>query len=260
MPARASTDETAARAIIVALHRSWNAIRARHGEVPPVVLAIGTPSPRRVTRLVRLGHFARWRWFAAGHSDPDPLRLARASLRDAIDNDDLSAALGAHADILLLTAVQLSREARTSVSEVLVTCEGLDRGAHDVLATLLHEASHAIADERGIKDTSRQGRYHNQRFKNIAEELGLEVRRDPEVGWSLTNISEATANAYSASLAELAAALRADPSSSWPSTAPRRVNAAHLVCGCGRRTRDGRRGRFPAAAICSVCGCGDLER
>lgn len=146
------------------------------------------------------------------------------------------------------------------MSEVLLTCDGLDRGAHDVLATLLHEASHAIADERGIKDTSRQGRYHNQRFKNIAEELGLEVRRDREIGWSLTNISEATANAYSASLAELAAALRADPSGSWSSTAPRRVSAAHLVCGCGRRMRDGRRGRFPAAAICSVCGCGDLER
>ena len=137
MPARASTDETAARATIVALHRTWNAIRARHGEVPPVVLAIGTASPRRVTRLVRLGHFARWRWFAAHDSDPDPLRRARATLRDAIDNDDLSAALGAHADILLLTAVQLSREARTSVGEVLVTREGLDRGAAEVLATLL---------------------------------------------------------------------------------------------------------------------------
>jgi hypothetical protein len=87
---------------------------------------------------VRLGHFARWRWFAAHDGDPEPLRLARATLRDAIENDDLSAALGAHADILLLTAVQLSREARTSVSEVLVTREGLDRGAADVLATLLH--------------------------------------------------------------------------------------------------------------------------
>lgn len=92
-----------------ALHRTWNAIRARHNEVPPVILAIGTASPRRVTRLVRLGHFARWRSFAAHDGDPEPLGLARATLRDAIEDDDLSAALGAHADILLLTAVQLSR-------------------------------------------------------------------------------------------------------------------------------------------------------
>ena len=260
MTAPASTDEIADRAIIVALHGAWNAIRARHPEVPPVVLTIGTPSPRRATRLVRLGHFARWRWFAAQDNDPDPLRLARKTLRDAIDADDLAAALRANAEIVLLTAAQLSLEARTSVGEVLLTREGLDRGAADVLATLLHEASHAIADQRGIKDTSRQGRYHNQRFKNIAEEIGLEVSRDRQIGWSLTSVSEATANAYSQPLAEIAVTLRAGRSGTWSSPAPRRADLTALVCECGRRTRDGRSVRFPAAAICGVCGCGDLQR
>ena len=33
----------------------------------------------------------------------------------------------------------------------------------DVLDTLLHEAAHALAAARGIKDTSRQGRYHNKK-------------------------------------------------------------------------------------------------
>ena len=32
-----------------------------------------------------------------------------------------------------------------------------------MLATLLHEAAHALARVREIQDTSRQGRYHNQR-------------------------------------------------------------------------------------------------
>ena len=181
-------------------------------------------------------------------------------LRDAIDADDLAAALRANAEIVLLTAAQLSLEARTSVGEVLLTREGLDREAADVLATLLHEASHAIADQRGIKDTSRQGRYHNQRFKNIAEEIGLEVSRDRQIGWSLTSVSEATANAYSQPLAEIAVTLRAGRFGTWSSPAPRRADLAALVCECGRRTRDGRSVRFPAAAICGVCGCGDLQR
>jgi hypothetical protein len=44
--------------------------------------------------------------------------------------------------------------------EVLVSGEGLRRGAVDVLGTLLHEAAHGLAHARRIKDTSRQGRYH----------------------------------------------------------------------------------------------------
>ncbi len=35
------------------------------------------------------------------------------------------------------------------------------RGAADVLGTLLHETAHALAHVRDIKDTSRQGRWHN---------------------------------------------------------------------------------------------------
>src|SRR5687768_783210 len=53
------------------------------------------------------------------------------------------------------------------VAELFVGGEGLRRGADEVLATLLHEAAHGVASVRGIKDTSRQGRYHNARFKAL---------------------------------------------------------------------------------------------
>ena len=52
---------------------------------------------------------------------------------------------------------------------------------------MLHEAAHALATRRGIKDTSAAGnRYHNKRFVALAAELGL---RGPDVpdkitGWS----------------------------------------------------------------------------
>lgn len=64
--------------------------------------------------------------------------------------------------------------------EVFVAGEAFERGGIFVMSVLLHEAAHALADARGLKDTSRQGRYHNQVFRELAEELGLEVsRRDP---------------------------------------------------------------------------------
>ena len=54
--------------------------------------------------------------------------------------------------------------------------DGLHRGAVVVLGTLLHEATHALAQVRNINDTSRRGR-HNRRFAKLAEELGLEHDR-----------------------------------------------------------------------------------
>jgi hypothetical protein len=74
--------------------------------------------------------------------------------------------------------------------------EGLERGPEPVFATLLHEAAHALADAREIQDTSRQGRYHNLRFRALAEELGLVVTPAPGIGWSATTLPAATAALY----------------------------------------------------------------
>jgi len=52
-----------------------------------------------------------------------------------------------------------------------------------ILKTLVHEAAHALAKARSVTDTSREGRYHNQRFADLAREMGLEVTRDPLIGY-----------------------------------------------------------------------------
>lgn len=57
--------------------------------------------------------------------------------------------------------------------EIMIASECLAAGAEQVLQTLIHEAVHALAEERGVKETSRQGRYHNKRFRSLAEELGM---------------------------------------------------------------------------------------
>lgn len=68
-----------------------------------------------------------------------------------------------------------------------------------VLETLLHEAAHAAAHTRGIKDTSASGnRYHNKKFAEIAAELGLRAPDKPAkiIGFSECLITDETAKQY----------------------------------------------------------------
>ncbi len=91
--------------------------------------------------------------------------------------------------------------------EMFVGGEGLARGAREVMATLLHEAGHGVAMVRKIQDTSRQGRWHNKRFKAIGEELGLELKQSPDIGWSLTTMPDRTAKLYRDEIEELQKAI-----------------------------------------------------
>lgn len=81
-------------------------------------------------------------------------------------------------------------------AEMFVGGEGLERGPRDVFATLIHEAAHGMAVTRKIKDTSRQFRYHNAKYKALAEEIGIEVTQDPDIGWSITTLPDRTAKLY----------------------------------------------------------------
>jgi hypothetical protein len=138
---------------------------------------------------------------------------------------------------------------------VFVGGEGLVRGPADVLGTLLHEAAHALAHVRGIKDTSRQGRWHNARFKALAEELGIEVTKDSRIGWSPTSIPAGTRDAYGEVIAELRRALRLHRSveitdggrTKKPSPPP-------CVCECSRRIRVSPTVLAAGPITCGVCG------
>lgn len=66
----------------------------------------------------------------------------------------------------------------------------LDRPIENVCSTLLHEMAHLYALENGIQDTSRNGYYHNKRFKEIAENHGIIVTHVDGIGWSHTEPSE----------------------------------------------------------------------
>jgi hypothetical protein len=189
------------------MERAWTAIRARHPEVPEVIVVLGAGSEAR-RGLFKLGHFAAARW-------------------------------------------QVSGQRR---AEVLVSGEGLGRGAVDVLATLLHEAAHGLADTRKVKDTSRQGRYHNRHYASLAAELGLDVACDAKTGWSQTTVGDQLAAAYVDVLADLDTALKlwryAEQQAGQPTSSR---NLLACQCPCGRKLRVAKQTLAQAPILCGAC-------
>lgn len=139
------------------------------------------------------------------------------------------------------------------VHEVQIGGEGLRLGAEEVLATLLHEAAHALAVARGVQDTSRQGRYHNKRFRSLATELGLQITEAPGIGWSDTALPASTAALYRGTLDDLrdAITLHRRPEAYGP-PAPSR-NPVAAVCGCARRIRVAPSTLDAGPIVCSLC-------
>lgn len=141
-------------------------------------------------------------------------------------------------------------------SELLVGGEGLQLGALEVLGTLLHEAAHGVAWVREVQDTSRGGRYHNRRFKALAEEIGLEVAQVGSLGWTATKVRDETRARYGPVLAEIEAALvlwrRADRYASGAGAGGR--NPLVCRCSCGRRIQVARATLEAGGIICELCG------
>jgi len=56
-----------------------------------------------------------------------------------------------------------------------------------VIDTVIHEMIHIYCRAVNIKETSNGGRYHNERFKVLAEKCGLKCQRFPVYGWNSLN-------------------------------------------------------------------------
>lgn len=96
-----------------------------------------------------------------------------------------------------------------SRAEVVIAGEILGGNAARMLEVLLHEAAHGLAHARNVKDTSNRNRYHNKRFKKLAEELGLDVTEHATLGWQNTTLRAATRVQYAEQIAVLAEAQQA---------------------------------------------------
>lgn len=74
--------------------------------------------------------------------------------------------------------------------ELNISARSLSRPIESVVSTLLHEMVHIYCLMNNIQDTSRGTTYHNKRFKENAERVGLVIEYDPKIGWSITAPSE----------------------------------------------------------------------
>jgi hypothetical protein len=144
-------------------------------------------------------------------------------------------------------------------AEVMISGEALRMTPPEVLAVILHEAAHALACARGIKDTSRQGRYHNKHFKIHADELGITVDHDDRNGWSASKITDYAEQAYADQLRALAEAMtlwrRAETTGP---TARRNTNLIAACCPCGRSIRVAASTLAEAPITCQACD-GDFQ-
>jgi hypothetical protein len=245
-------------ALVAALHEVWSTVRARHPEVPDVVLVVGAGSIGAPRGTLRLGHFAANRWHHTPHPDPSDEATTEATTESTPE-----ATSEARSEARSQAPAQAPSEAPSApsaaaagVPEVFVGGEGLRRGPLDVLGTVLHEAAHALAHARGVRDTSRQGRYHNARYAEIARELGLTVDRDPRIGWSLTTMPPATVEAYADVLPGLARAL-----THWRTSEPTgpdtgRASSNNPIpceCACDRRIRVALSTLLAGPIVCGLC-------
>lgn len=66
----------------------------------------------------------------------------------------------------------------------------LKRPIEEICATLLHEMTHQYNIVNNVQDTSRNGTYHNQKFKEEAEKHGIIIEKIPVYGWTKTTPSD----------------------------------------------------------------------
>lgn len=68
--------------------------------------------------------------------------------------------------------------------ELNIAAEVLSFPIEETIDTMLHEMVHLFCREHDIKETSRGGQYHNNKFREIAEAHGLTCYRTEKYGWN----------------------------------------------------------------------------
>lgn len=156
-------------------------------------------------------------------------------------------------------------------AEVLLAGEALHLPADDVLEILLHEAAHGVNSARGIKDTSRGGRYHNEKYKVTATEVGLHVERADPYGWAKTTLTPASRERYADTVERIKDHLRiaralpagiersggldgkdrdGTSTTEGGNTAPKNPAAS---CSCGRKMRMADSVLAQGPVVCGLC-------
>lgn len=154
--------------------------------------------------------------------------------------------------------------------EVLLAGEALHLKPEEVFEVLLHEAAHGLNAARGIRDTSREGRYHNARFGAAAREVGLHVAAMPPYGVARTSLTDETRERYGASIDRLGEVMRIarhiergvragaeegreQKGGTTEREDHRAKGRALAICGCGRKLRIAPKVLAAGPIVCGIC-------
>lgn len=88
------------------------------------------------------------------------------------------------------TSQPVWKENKKEYYEINMCAEHNARTVTDVASTLLHEMVHLDNIGKGVKDTSRGGTYHNNKFKENAEQHHLIVGDKDKYGWHKTTLDD----------------------------------------------------------------------
>lgn len=89
-----------------------------------------------------------------------------------------------------ITTRKIWKSADIYYYEINISAEHLNRESVRILCTLNHEACHLYCMENNIRDTSNRGRFHNRKFREVAEARGLKIENGGSIGWSVTSPKE----------------------------------------------------------------------
>lgn len=140
----------------------------------------------------------------------------------------------------------------TNLYEINIVPEAMTRTHLEIIQTLVHEMLHVYCAVKEIKETSRGGSYHNKRFKEVAEQHGMEYTHetpDSKIGFSAVTLTTATLNlikfwninkeAFSIARKEFGGAKE-----------KKKSNIRKYVCPCGTIVRASKE----VNVICGDCG------
>ncbi|MGG4106727.1 SprT-like domain-containing protein [Paenibacillus lautus] len=75
--------------------------------------------------------------------------------------------------------------------EINLSAEFMNQDFFETMDTMLHEMVHLFHMVTGVQDTSREGIYHNKRFRDKVLELGFEYNESkphPQYGWTFARL------------------------------------------------------------------------
>ena len=132
-------------------------------------------------------------------------------------------------DIAILTKEELDALNKEGFYEINLCAEHLARPFEQVAETLLHEMVHLYNLQTGVQDTSRGGTYHNKKYKEAAEQHGLNVDKDAKYGWTKTSLNP-EAKAFVDSMQDKKFELFRKPELRFPGAAKAKQSSRKYVC------------------------------